>query len=65
MGGVVGRRVGVSPCSKIVPTQKCGGAVTQGHIQGVWRRSNNNWDGMAKRCCTHVTCEILTNFGFC
>ena len=26
--------VGISPCSKIVPTQKCGGAVTQGHIQG-------------------------------
>ena len=56
-GLMVGRRVGVSPCSKIVPTKTCGGIVTHGRIQG--------WGGMVKGCCTRVTCEILTNFGFC
>ena len=62
---VVGRGVGLSPCSKIVHIKKCGGAVTQGRIQGVWRRSNYGWGGMVKRCCTRVTCEIWTYFGFC
>ena len=57
-GLMVGRRVGVSHCSKIVLTKKTyGGTVTHGRIQ--------RWGDMVKKCCTRVTCEILTNFGFC
>ena len=50
-GLLVGHRVGVSPCSKILHTKTCGATVTHGRIRG--------WGGMVKRCCARVTSEIL------